>query len=60
MWYEIRSEGLGIRFRNAVNATIEKIKINPEAFARKKQALGKFLLVVSRLKSFILSLSKKG
>ena len=36
VWYELRSDGLGVRFRNAVNATIEKIKLNPEIFTRKR------------------------
>lgn len=36
VWYELRSDGLGFRFQNAVNATIEKIKSNPEIFSRKR------------------------
>ena len=39
VWYELRSDGLGVRFRNAVNATIEKIKLNPEIFTKKKSRL---------------------
>ncbi len=31
-WYEARSEGLGLRFTDEIDSTIERIKLNPELY----------------------------
>lgn len=37
IWYELRLEGLGERFRQAVNETIKKIELNPEIYEKKRR-----------------------
>jgi len=31
-WYEARSKGLGLRFTDEIDSTIERIKLNPELY----------------------------
>ena len=31
-WYESRSKGLGLRFTDEIDSTIERIKLNPELY----------------------------
>ena len=35
-WYEIRSEGLGERFRDLVDKKIESVKEHPERYPKRK------------------------
>lgn len=37
LWYESRLGGLGIRFKNAVENTLEKIQLNPETYTKGKR-----------------------
>jgi plasmid stabilization system protein ParE len=43
-WYEIRSEGLGERFRDLVNKKIELIKKHPERYPEKKSNFRQIVL----------------
>ena len=33
-WYEHRAEGLGLRFMNEIDSTIERIKLNPHQYQK--------------------------
>ncbi len=33
-WYELRAEGLGLRFMNEIDSTIERIKLNPHLYQK--------------------------
>ena len=33
-WYELRAEGLGLRFMNEIDSTVERIKLNPDSYQK--------------------------
>jgi len=33
-WYELRAEGLGLRFMDEIDSTIERIKLNPDLYQK--------------------------
>jgi hypothetical protein len=33
-WYESRTKGLGLRFTDEIDSTIERIKLNPELYQK--------------------------
>ena len=33
-WYELRAQGLGLRFIDEIDSTIERIKLNPDLYQK--------------------------
>lgn len=33
-WYEVRTKGLGLRFADEIDSTVERIRLNPDLYRR--------------------------